>query len=55
MNTKRSIKSDNERRTYEIINAVRDHEKSLSVEEREKMQEIHQSGVEYLNSTRWRN
>lgn len=50
MNTKRSIKSDNERRTYEIINTVRDHEKSLSVEERERMQEIHQSGVEYLNS-----
>lgn len=50
MNTKRSIKSDNERRTYQILNAIRDYEKSLSAEEQEKMQETHQKGVEYLFS-----
>ena len=37
MNTKRSIKSDNERRTYQILNEIRDYEKSLSLEEQEKM------------------
>ena len=50
MNTKRSIKSDNERRTYQILNEIRDYEKSLSLEEQEKMQETHRNGVEYLCS-----
>lgn len=50
MNTKRSIKPDNERRAYRILSAIRDYEKSLSAEEQEKMKETHQSGVEYLYS-----
>lgn len=36
MNTKRSIKPDNERRAYRILSAIRDYEKSLSAEEQEK-------------------
>ena len=40
MNTKRSIKPDNERRAYRILSAIRDYEKSLSAEEQEKMKRI---------------
>lgn len=50
MDTKRINRSDNERRTYQILNAIRDYEKSLSAEEQEMMKETHLSGVEYLYS-----
>ncbi len=50
MNTKGIIKSDNERRAYEVLNAIRNNEKSAPENEQRQLKESHAAGVEYMNS-----